>query len=147
MPEIAEIQAMVGHELETSDWLLIDQQRVNEFAEVVFESHAWTHTDPVRAAPLGGTTVQGMLLLSLVPYLLKPHLELPNGCTNGLNYGFDRLRFTNILRVGKRVRMHAKLLEFTPQRENWWRKKLAVTAEIEEETKPALRADWMILYM
>jgi acyl dehydratase len=147
MQNIEELQAFVGKALTPTDWLLIDQDRVNRFAEVVMDPDAWTHTDPVKAAAYGGTTVQGLLLLGLVPFMLKSHLELPEGCTNGLNYGFDRLRFTNVLRVGTRVRMHATLAEFVRHRETWWRKKLELTVEIENEAKPALRADWMIMYM
>jgi acyl dehydratase len=144
---IAEIRAKVGQDLEQSPWLLIDQTMVNTFADVVFEADSWTHTDPVRSAPLGGTTVPGMLLLSMIPYLLRPHVGMPEGFTNGFNYGFDRLRFTNVLRVGKRVRAHARLLEFGPHGETGWRRKLKVTVEIEGEVKPAMVTDWMVLYV
>ena len=147
MQSIAELQRSIGSELAPSDWFLIDQPRVNLFAEAVIDDEAWTHTDPVRAAQFGGTTVQGLLLLALVPHLIRPHLGVPEGCSNGLNYGFDRLRFTNVVRVGKRVRARAKLLDFSPYREGWWKKTLALTIEIEGEAKPALVADWAMVYM
>jgi acyl dehydratase len=147
MHRIEDLQRSVGRELEPSGWFLIDQQRVNRFAEVSEQADAWSHTDPARAAALGGTTVQGLLLLTMLPHLLHPHLALPEGCSNGLNYGFDRLRFINVVRVGKRVRARARLAEFSPYREGWWKKTLDVTLDIEGEQKPALRTDWIMVYM
>lgn len=146
MHSLEQLQRMVGQELAPSDWFLIDQERVNRFGGVALDD-GWTHTDPVRAAPLGGTTVQGLLLLAMVPYLIRPHLALPEGCTNGLNYGFDRLRFTNIVHVGKRVRVRPRLVDFARYRETWWKKTLALVIDIEAETKPALSADWSMVYM
>jgi acyl dehydratase len=143
---IEELHRLVGKQLPPSDWFVIDQDRVNRFAEVALDEDAWTHTDPERARIFGGTTVQGLLLLTLVPRLLRPHLELPDGATNGLNYGFDKLRFCNVVRVGKRVRSRAVMTDFCRYRENWWRKTLAVTVEIENESKPALIADWIVVY-
>src|SRR5579871_2617401 len=104
---IDELRRFVGKELPPSDWFTIDQQHVNRFAEVALDEDSWTHTDPVKAEAFGGATVQGLLLLTLVPYLLRPHLALPEGCSNGLNYGFDKVRFTSVVRVGKRVRGRA----------------------------------------
>jgi acyl dehydratase len=144
---IEELRSAVGQELAPSDWFTIDQQRVNRFAEVALDEDAWTHTDPVKAEAFGGTTVQGLLLLTLLPHLLRPHLALPEGCTNGLNYGFDRLRFTNVVRVGKRIRARARLADFSLYRENWWKKTLGVSVEIEDESKPALMADWIMVYL
>ena len=144
---IAEWLRLAGQELAPSDWFEIDQDHVNRFAAVARDEDAWNHTDPVRAEVFGGTTVQGLLLLTLVPFLLRPHLALPEGCSNGVNYGFDRLRFTHPVRVGKRVRARATLLEFGPYNENWWKKTLAVTIDIEAESKPALLANWHVVYM
>jgi len=144
---IEELRRSIGKELEPSDWFLIDQARVNRFAEVAMDEDAWNHTDPVRARALGGASVQGLLLLTMVPYLLRPHLGLPEGCSNGLNYGFEKLRFTNIVRVGKRVRARARLIDFCEYREDWWKKTLGLTIEIEGDSKPALIADWIMVYM
>jgi acyl dehydratase len=144
---IEKLYHLVGKQLPPSDWFMIDQRRVNQFAAVSLDEDAWTHTDPVRAAAFGGTTVQGLLLLTLVPYLIRPHLALPEGCTNGLNQGFDRLRFTNVVRVGQRVRVRATISNFCQYRENWWRKTLAITVDIENDSKAALIADWIVVYM
>jgi acyl dehydratase len=143
----AEWARLKGKELAPSDWFMIDQEHVNQFAKVARDEDAWNHTDPVRAQVFGGTTVQGLLLLSLIPFLLRPHLALPEGCRNGVNYGFDRLRFTSPVRVGKRVRAQATLVEFGPFNENWWKKTLAITIDVEDESKPALIADWHVVYM
>ena len=145
MHSIDELERSIGSELSPSAWFRIDQERVDRFA-VLSLDQAWTHTDPVRAAPLGGTTVQGLLLLSLVPHLLRPHLELPEGCTGGVNYGFDRLRFTSPVRVGKRVRARATLLDFSRYADCGWKKRLRITIDIEDVRKPALHGDWTTLY-
>lgn len=144
---IEALRRLVGTELPPSDWFTIDQDRVNLFAQAAHDEEAWSHTDPVRAKVFGGATVQGLLLLALMPHLLRPWLALPEGCSNGLNYGFDRLRFLNVVRVGARVRARATMTGFEPYRGNWWKKTLGVTIEIENESKPALIADWVMVYM
>ena len=144
---IEKLRRLVGSELAPSDWFRIDQERVIRFAGAANDENAWSHTDPVRAEVFGGATVQGLLLLSLAPYLLRPHLGLPEGCGNGLNYGFDKLRFTNVVRVGKRVRARATLMAFEPWRDIGWKKTLSFAIDIEDEVKPALIADWSMVYM
>jgi acyl dehydratase len=146
MRNIEEIRKSVGSDYPPSDWFMIDQDRVNRFGEATFDD-GWNHTDPVKAAAFGGATVQGSLLISLVPYLMRDHLGMPEGCTNGVNLGYDRLRITSAVRVGKRVRLLAKLQEFAPYRETMWRQVTDVTLEIEGEDKPALRGSWIIVYM
>ncbi len=145
MASVEQLQALVGQELAVSDWLLIDQERVTQFGQATLDLSA-NHVDPVWAAPHGGTTVQGLLLLSLLPHLVGEHAGLPDGCTVGLNYGFDRVRITTPVKVGARIRMRARLAGFERHGEAWWKKILALVVEVEGQEKAALYANWMIVY-
>jgi len=145
MASIEDLQGAVGRELEASDWFLIDQARVDSFAQTTLDFSP-THVDVEGSAPLGGTTAHGMLLLSLLPALASAHVDLPAGCTIGLNYGFDRVRFITPVRVGKRVRLRATLASFSKHNEVFWKKTLATTMDIEDEPRPAFYADWTIIY-
>ena len=108
-----EVAAAVGEELGTTDWLTIDQDRVNQFADATGD-HQWIHVDVERAkaGPFGGTIAHGYLTLSLVPWLGSQvfALETPGA---KLNYGVNKVRFPNPVRVGKRIRAHVTLAEVT----------------------------------
>jgi acyl dehydratase len=145
MRSIEEIKSLVGTVYPPSDWFLVDQDRVNQFGKVTFDN-SWTHTDPVRAADIGGTTVQGFLLMGLIPHLMGGRLGMPEGCTIGVNLGFDKLRITNAVRVGKRIRLRAKLASFVRYHETMWRETIEVELDVEGDEKPALRGDWIIVY-
>ena len=101
-----EVAAATGEELGTSDWLTIDQERVNQFADATGD-HQWIHVDVERAkaGPFGGTIAHGYLTLSLVPWLGSQvfSLETPGA---KLNYGVNKVRFPNPVRVGSRIRAH-----------------------------------------
>ncbi len=104
------IDELVGQKLGTSDWLLIDQQRVNTFAEATGDFQ-WIHVDPERAARefmAGGTIAHGYLTLSLLPGLMQDILKV-EGVGHGINYGSNKVRFTNMVKVGSRVRAHQTL--------------------------------------
>ena len=145
MASVEELQRSVGQELGVSDWLLIDQDRVDQFGHATLDL-SFTHVDPVRAAPYGGTTAHGLLILSLAPYLVGNHAALPEGCEVGLNYGFDRVRITSPVPVGARIRMRTRLAGFERQGEAWWKRTLALTVEVEGQDKAALHANWMVVY-
>ena len=99
-----EIQAAVGEEIGTTDWVAIDQERVNQFAEATGD-HQWIHVDEEKAkdGPFGGTIAHGYLTLSLVPYLSNQVLGLETPGAK-LNYGVNKVRFPNPVLVGSRVR-------------------------------------------
>lgn len=145
MPTTDEMFELVGKDLAPSEWFLIDQDRVNQFADATLD-HSFSHVDLVAAEKIGGTIVHGLLILSLLPHLTASHNQLPDGCTIGLNYGFDRVRFASMVRVGKRIRVEPKLSVWERYRETGWRMVLAITVAIEGETKPAMYADWTIIY-
>ena len=137
MDEISfeDLPGKVGQETGVSDWLQITQDRVNQFAEATGD-HQWIHVDVERAnREIGGPIAHGFLTLSLIPFLAQGLLNV-KGVTRGINYGADRLRFTNMVRVGKRVRLRQKLVGAEPK-SGGWQLKMENTIEIEGEERPA----------
>ncbi|WP_299483840.1 MaoC family dehydratase [uncultured Roseibium sp.] len=135
---------MSGQEVGCSSWFLIDQARIDAFADVT-QDRQFIHVDPLRAAktPFGGTIAHGFLTLSLLSAMgleAQPKIE---GSTMGINYGFDRIRFLSPVRVGSRVRGRFVLANVrevsTSDVDILWK----ATVEIENETRPALKADWL----
>ena len=106
----AELLAAEGQDLGATDWLQIDQARVNLFAEATGD-HQWIHVDPERAAsgPFGGCIAHGYLTLSLVNLFLPQLIEVDN-LRMGVNYGCDRVRFPAAVKVGARVRGRAEIV-------------------------------------
>ena len=137
--EIKDLPGMVGQEVGVSDWVLIDQDRVNKFAEATGD-HQWIHVDVERATKeMGGPIAHGYLTLSLIPMLGAGLLPV-KGVTRGINYGSDKVRFTNMVRVGKRVRLRQKLLAAEPK-SGGLQLKNECTIEIEGEERPACVAE------
>lgn len=135
---------LVGKEIGVSPWHLIDQSRIDRFAEVT-EDHQFIHVDPERArkTPFGTTIAHGFLTLSLLSvfaYEVLPSLE---GAAMGVNYGFDKLRFLSPVRSGSRVRGRFTLAGATMRTPKELLARTGVTVEIEGEDKPALVADWL----
>jgi acyl dehydratase len=137
----------VGQELEPSSWLEISQQRVDRFADAT-DDHQFIHVDPERAArtPFGGTIAHGFLTLSLLPRLTAEKAPAIAGVVMALNYGADKLRFLQPVRVGSRIRARQQYLEATEKRPGQWLVRTLVTVEIENETKPALVAETLALF-
>lgn len=142
-------QAMVGQEIGVSSWLLIDQKRIDAYADVC-EDHQFIHVDPERAkaTPFGTTVAHGFLtmsLLSVMSYEVMPAVE---GTAMGVNYGFDKLRFISPVKSGKRVRGRFTLVKAELRRPKELQSLTNVTVEIEGEDKPALVADWIgLIYL
>ncbi|MEA3062220.1 MAG: hypothetical protein QOJ94_2001 [Sphingomonadales bacterium] len=139
-----EIRARVGDEVGVSDWILVDQARIDAFAEVT-EDRQFIHVDPAAAAqtPFGGTVAHGFLTLSLLSRMAADAMLRPEGVKMGVNYGFDRVRFMAPVRSGKRVRGRFTLTAFDEKRPGQYQFVHNVTVEIEGEDKPALVADWI----
>jgi acyl dehydratase len=136
--DLDSLQACVGQELGVSDWLTIDQSRIDRFAECTGDDQ-WIHVDVERAqreSPFGGPVAHGYLTLS--PTSLEVFIR-PAGITQAFNYGLDRVRFISPVKVGARVRNRIKLLS---AEEKGGRVLLSTdnTIEIEGEDKPALTA-------
>ena len=134
----------IGKEVGVSDWMLIDQERINQFAEATGD-HQYIHVDPERAAqtPFGTTIAHGFLTMSLMVEMgYEGSTKLANSVM-GINYGFDKLRFINPVKVNNKVRGRVLLLSAEEKNPNQWLLKHAVTVEIEGEGKPALIAEWL----
>jgi acyl dehydratase len=140
-----ELFGMVGQPVGTSEWTLIDQDRVNKFAEATGDFQ-FIHVDPERAkmTPFGGPIAHGFLSLSLLP-VLTAQADLPRleGVKMGVNYGGNKTRFIAPVKVGKRVRGHFKMLELEEKRPGQFQQTMEFTLEIEGEDKPALMAEWI----
>ncbi len=137
-----------GRDLEPSDWLLIDQERVNQFASAT-NDHQFIHVDPERAAhsPFGGTIAHGFLTLSLLSYLNAQNLIVPEGLLMVINYGSNKIRYLQPVSVGEKIRSHQKLLVVSQRKPGQWMVKSFVTVEIENKKKPAMIAEILTLYM
>jgi acyl dehydratase len=134
-----------GEKLGPTDWLAIEQGRVDRFAEATGD-HQWIHVDPVRAAdgPFGGTIAHGYLTMSLVNIFLPDLVEV-RGVAMGVNVGADRLRFLNPVKVGKRVRGSAEIVS-VEEIKGAIQSTVRVTVEIEGEIKPACVIDTISRY-
>lgn len=143
---VTELSQYVGKELGHSEWLKIDQQRVNLFAEATGDFQ-FIHVDPEKAAktPFGGTIAHGFLTLSLIPKLIEDILVLPQGLKMVVNYGLDSVRFIQPVKVDSRVRLKVKLGEVVEKKPGQWLLKAIATLEIEGEEKPAYIAESLSL--
>lgn len=137
----------VGENLGTSEWITVDQEMINKFADATGD-HQFIHVDEAAAkmTPFGGTIAHGFLTLSLLPVMMdKSEIRRPDGVKMGVNYGGNKTRFLAPVKSGKRVRGHFKLLEFSEKRPGQWQQILEFTVEIEGEEKPALIAEWVTM--
>ncbi|MHA6192912.1 MaoC family dehydratase [Pseudomonas wadenswilerensis] len=139
---VAELSQYVGKELGRSEWLKIDQERINLFAEATGDFQ-FIHVDPAKAAktPFGSTIAHGFLTLSLIPKLMEDILVLPEGLKMVVNYGLDSVRFIQPVKVDSRVRLAVSLTEVTEKKPGQWLLKATATLEIEGEDKPAYIAE------
>ncbi|MCI5875052.1 MAG: MaoC family dehydratase [Prevotella sp.] len=141
-----EFAAHLGQELGTSDWLEVDQDRVNMFADATLD-HQWIHVDIERAkaeSPYKGTIVHGYLTLSLLPYFWEQIIKV-NNLKMLVNYGMDKMKFGQAVPVGSRLRMVTKLHEITNLR-GICKASIQFKIEIEGQRKPALEGIATFLY-
>ncbi|OUS05856.1 hypothetical protein A9Q81_03680 [Gammaproteobacteria bacterium 42_54_T18] len=139
----------VGQSLGQSEWFQIDQDRINRFADATLD-HQFIHVDPEKAkhTPFGGTIAHGFLTLSLLPYFQSKMADMivPEGLKMGMNYGFDKIRFLAPVSVDSKVRCVATLKEMTEKKPGQFLFNVELSVEIEVEDKPALIADWLLMY-
>jgi acyl dehydratase len=143
-----EFSSSSGRQLEPSDWLLIDQDRVNQFASAT-NDHQFIHTDPERAAQtqFGGTIAHGFLTLSMLSHLNGQNMITPEGLVMGINYGSNKIRYLQPVLVGDRIRTRQKLLEISQKLPGQWMVKSSVVVEIEHKVKAAMVAETLALYI
>lgn len=138
---LEELKTLVGQPLGTSDWVTVTQKQVNAFADATGD-HQWIHVDPQRAAqesPYGTTIAHGFLTLSLCPTLAQQAFTV-DGIKMGVNYGVNRVRFPNAVKVGSRIRLVTELIALKEVQE-WIQLTYKQTFEIEGEEKPACVAE------
>ncbi len=139
---------LVGQELGTSNWMEIDQERVNQFADAT-DDHQWIHVDIERAkkeSPFGGPVAHGFLTLSLLPPL-KADVFKVEGVTTRVNYGLNKVRFVAPVLVGSRVRARITLKSIEPRGEGRYMVCNDISIEIEGQDKPACLAEGLTLYI
>ncbi len=141
--DYSELPGLAGTDLPVSGWHLVDQKHINRFAEAAGDRQ-WIHVDVERATrELGGTIAHGFLLLSMLSALSAETLDF-TGVSRRVNYGFDRLRFTAVVKAGSRVRLVHRLIKAEPKAGG-----LSLTrdcrVEIENEPRPALVCEWIVL--
>ena len=136
----------IGADTGTSDWLLIDQGRIDAFADCT-DDRQFIHVDPERAAKtrFGSTIAHGFLSLSMLSYFAESVICIFENSVMGINYGFDKVRFLAPVKVNKRIRAHARLLDVQEKKPDHFLSKHEITIEIEGETTPALMAEWLTM--
>ena len=137
---LADMQPMVGQEIAISDWITITQERINQFAEATGD-HQWIHVDAERAknSPFKSTVAHGFLTLSLIPCFAEPSIKV-RSIKMGINYGLNKVRFTNPVKVNSRLRGRFVLKAFDPI-EGGAQVTMNDTVEIEGQEKPACVAE------
>jgi len=144
------VKAAVGTDEGSGDWVTIDQDRINAFADVT-EDHQFIHVDPERAAQLSPwkvTVAHGFLTLSMLVKLsgsIKQDTSWFDGMVMGVNYGFDKVRFVSPVKVNSRIRAHGVIADVQLKDPNTVQIKRQMTIEIEGEDRPACVAEWVTL--
>ncbi|MEU5610678.1 MaoC family dehydratase [Streptomyces sparsogenes] len=141
-----ELRAAVGEDLGPSDWLEVDQKRIDLFADATGD-HQWIHVDPEKAAtgPFGTTIAHGYLTLSLLP-AFTPQLLTVEGVRMGINYGVNKVRFPSPVPVGSRLRATGRVAEVTEVADGGFQVTLVVTVEREGGDKPVCVAESVARY-
>jgi acyl dehydratase len=139
-----EIRSRIGTEIGVSDWLTIDQPRIDAFADAT-EDRQFIHVDPEAAArtPFGGTVAHGFLSLSMLSRMAAEAMLIPEGVTMAVNYGLDRVRFIAPVPSGARIRGRFVLDSIEDKAPGQLLLRQSVTVEIEGVDKPALTAQWL----
>ena len=145
----SEIDSVIGTEVGVSDWVLIDQDRINKFADATMD-HQFIHVDPEQATPVFGSTIaHGFLSLSLVagiPFDQEIGLVL-EGTKMGLNYGLDKVRFLSPVSVDSEVRIRMKCIDISEKNPGQYLAKTEVTMEIKGVEKPAFVAETLSMFV
>jgi len=141
---LAELEQASERDLGTSPWHIIDQDRINLFADAT-DDHQWIHVDPERAAkgPFGATVAHGYLTMALLPLMLSEIMSLSDS-QMGINYGTEKIRFTSPVPVNSRVRVHARLRGAERRGSNVVYR-VGAEVEIEGKDKPALVGEFVFL--
>lgn len=145
---LKEMEQQVGRELGPSEWLTIEQERINQFADAT-NDHQFIHIDEAAAArtPFGCTIAHGFLSLSMLSYFLSDIVIAPEGTVMAINYGSDKVRFRQPVKVNQRIRARGTVMAVSEKNPGKWLVKKAITVEIEGEDTPALSAEILSLFV
>ena len=148
MPKPSELQSLIGTEVGLSRWFLVDQAKIDAFADAT-EDWQFIHVNPelAKQTPFGGTIAHGFLTLSLASAMSYDCVKPLDGVAMGVNYGFDKLRFLAPVPAGSKIRGRFKLLSAEDKGGGRWLIKHELTVEIEGGEKPALIAEWLGMQM
>ena len=143
---LEDAKALEGKEIGVSEWIVIDQDRINKFADAT-DDHQWIHTDPERAArelPLGTTIAHGYLTLSLIPALIEDVVQF-EGLQRLINYGLNKVRFRSMVPAGARVRLRTTL-QSAKKRAGALQAVMDCSIEMEGEARPVASAEVIVMY-
>lgn len=150
MPQLirtmADAKALEGKELGVSNWIVIDQERINRFADAT-DDHQWIHTDPERAArefPLGTTCAHGYLTISLIPALIDDLVRF-EGLERLINYGINKARFRSMVPSGSQVRMRA-VLKSAKKRAGALQTIINCSIEMDGQMRPVATAEVIVMW-
>jgi acyl dehydratase len=143
-----DVVSMKGQEVGVSDWVEISQDRINAFADCT-EDHQFIHVDEEAAkqTPFGGTVAHGFLSLSMLSKIAYGVAITLEGVVMGVNYGFEKVRFLQPVRAGKKIRGRFVLKDAVEKKPGQWMLSYDVSVEIEGVDKPALVAEWLTMQM
>jgi acyl dehydratase len=145
---LEEMKALKGQELGVSDWHKVTQEEIQTFADATHD-HQWIHIDPERAkkeSPFGGPIAHGYYTLSLAPHLMEQIVAV-KGIRMGINYGLNKLRYPGPVRIGKRVRLRASLVDLEEIANGAGAQAtVSMTFEVEDESKPGCVAEAVYRY-
>ena len=144
---LEKIKERIGQELGVTDWLEIDQDRINKFADCTLD-HQWIHVDTEAAVkgPFGKTIAHGYLTVSLLSHFSKDHILLPEGAMMAINYGMNKLRLINPVPVDSKIRDRISLTDIEDKSQGRILMTTTHTVEIEGQVKPACVAEVLTMF-
>ncbi len=142
----SELQNLIGTEIGVSDWAVMDQDRINVFADVT-EDHQFIHIneEAAKMTPFGGTIAHGFLTLSMLSKFSEGSGLVIEGVKMGVNYGFEKVRFLAPVPSGSKIRGRFNLKDAVEKKPGQFLLTYEVTVDIEGQDKPALIADWLAM--
>lgn len=141
------LKAFVGREVALTDWFVLTQERIKQFAEAT-EDRQWIHVDPERArseSPYGATIAHGFLTLSLLSHFMKQAIEIRSGLRMAINYGLNRVRFPSAVRASSKIRARVALQSYK-ELSGCVEAVFAISVECQGADKPCCAAEWIVRY-
>lgn len=147
LEKLDSLKAFVGREVAVTDWFVLTQERIKQFAEAT-EDRQWIHVDPERArseSPYGATIAHGFLTLSLLSHFMKQAIEIRSGLRMAINYGLNRVRFPSAVRASSKIRARVALQSYK-ELSGCVEAVFAISVECQGADKPCCAAEWIVRY-